>query len=78
MTSPRRRKEIVELDVGVERIIKDLEDALEAIPTLIFLLKLAQAQAMRKLREAEETDLAILGDRPGAREPALKRREAEG
>ena len=78
MTSPRRRKEIVELDVRVERIIKDLEDAREAIPTLIFLLKLAQAQAMRKLREAEETDLAILGDWPVTREPVLKRREVEG
>jgi len=63
VTSPRRRKEIVELDVGVERIAR---------------AQLAQAQAMRKLREAEETDLAILGDRPGAREPAMKRREAEG
>lgn len=60
MSSPRRRTELAELDVGVERIVKDLEDALEAIPTLIILLRLSQALAKRELREAE---LALTGDR---------------
>jgi len=65
MTSSKRLTELAEVDVGVERIVGDLEDALEAIPTLIFLLKLVQVLARRELREAGEEALALLGDRHG-------------
>ena len=63
MTSPRRLTDLAELDVEAERIVEVLEDALEAIPTLIFLIKCAQALARRELREADEAELALTGDR---------------
>ena len=77
MTSPKRLTELAELDAEAERIVEDLEDAREAIPTLIYCLRLVQAAARRELREAGEADLAILGERGVRREPALERREAE-
>ena len=63
MTSSRRLTECAELDMEADRLIEELEGLLEAIPWLIFVIRLAQAQARRELREAEEAELALMGDR---------------
>ena len=65
MTSSKRLTELAKLDVEAERLVGILEGSMEAIPTLIFLVRISQAQARVELREAGEDALALLGDRHG-------------
>ena len=72
MTSSRRLTEAAEFDVEADRAVEELEGLLEAIPQLIFAIRLAQAGARRELREAGEVDLVLMGDRQAAREVPLR------
>ena len=60
MTSSKRLKE---LDGAADRIVEELEALQKGIPFFIFLIRLAQIQVRREIREAGETELALLGQR---------------
>lgn len=51
--------EATEFDRAADEIVKELEELREAIPMMILVIRLAQMQAQRELREAEE--LALMG-----------------
>ena len=65
MTSSRRLKDLAEFDREADWIVEELKSLRKGIPLAIFLIRLAQIQAQREIREARKTELALLGQRQG-------------
>ena len=64
--------EAIEFDRAADEIVKELEELREAIPMMILVIRLAQMQAQRELREAEE--LALMGQQAESFEASARTR----